>query len=141
MKDFAKTAAYQAAWEGFEAGGWQREVDVRGFILKNFAPYEGDDAFLAGATDRTKALWAKVCALTAEENKKGVMEAETSKPATITTYGPGYIDKDLEQIVGLQADAPLKRGIMPQGGIRVIQTALKSYGYELDPATEDTNTK
>ena len=141
MIDFAKRTMYTEAWHGFEPGNWAREVDVRDFILKNITPYEGDSTFLEGPTERTTRLWEKVCELTKEENNKGVLEAETSKPATITTYGPGYIDKELEQIVGLQADAPLKRGIMPQGGIRVIQTALKSYGYELDTNTEDIYSK
>ena len=143
MFEFAKshTSAWACAWEGFELGVWTREVNVRDFILKNFTPYEGDSQFLMGATSRTTALWEKVCKLLDEENAKGVLDVETSKPSAITTYGPGYIDKELEQIVGLQADLPLKRGIMPQGGIRVIQNALKSYGYDLDPNTEEIYTK
>jgi len=127
-------------WKGFESGSWVREVNVRDFIQRNFTPYEGDAAFLAGPTQRTNDLWQAVIGLLQEENEKGVMDVETKEPSTITTYGPGYIDKDLEQIVGLQTDAPLKRGIMPNGGIRVIQTALKAYGYELDAHTESIYT-
>ena len=127
-------------WKGFESGCWVREVNVRDFIQRNFTPYEGDADFLAEPTDRTKNLWEAVMGLLQEENEKGVMDVETREPSTITTYGPGYINKELEQIVGLQTDAPLKRGIMPNGGIRVIQTALKAYGYELDPHTESIYT-
>ena len=127
-------------WKGFETGSWIREVNVRDFLQRNFTPYEGDATFLAGPTQRTKDLWQAVTGLLQEENEKGVMDVETKLPSTITTYGPGYIDKELEQIVGLQTDAPLKRGIMPNGGIRVIQTALKAFGYELDPHTESIYT-
>ena len=127
-------------WKGFESGSWVREVNVRDFIQRNFTPYEGDAAFLAEATQRTKDLWQAVKGLLQEENEKGVLDVETKKPSTIAAYGPGYIDKELEQIVGLQTDAPLKRGMMPNGGIRVIQTALKAYGYELDATTESIYT-
>jgi len=126
-----------AAWEGFSEGIWTSEVNVRDFIQRNITPYHGDAAFLAKATDRTKALWEEVCKLTKEEYEKGILDAETKKPSTIVSHGPGYINKDLEQIVGLQTDSPLKRGIMPNGGIRMVKNALESYGYKLDPATED----
>ena len=129
------------AWEGFNEGTWTDEVRVRDFIQLNVTPYHGDDAFLTGATERTKILWDKVCELLKEENEKGILDAETKKPSSITSHGPGYIDKDLEQIVGVQTDRPLKRGIMPQGGIRIIKRALESYGYELDPVTEEIYTK
>jgi formate C-acetyltransferase len=109
------------------------EVNVRDFILRNVTPYEGGEGFLMGATERTRALWEKVCELTKLENEKGILDVETKMPTTITSHGPGYIDKDLEQIVGVQTDKPLKRGIFPNGGIRVIHKALESYGYELDP--------
>ena len=124
------------AWKGFESGVWQDEVDVRGFILANYAPYEGDGAFLQGATERTLALWAEVQALLKEETAKGVLDAETKTPSTIISHEAGYINKSLEQIVGLQTDKPLKRGIMPSGGLRVVKKALESYGYTLDPAVE-----
>ena len=126
-----------AAWEGFSEGIWTSEVNVRDFIQRNITPYHGDASFLAKATDRTKALWEEVCKLTKEEYEKGILDAETKKPSTIVSHGPGYINKDLEQIVGLQTDSPLKRGIMPNGGIRMVKNALESYGYKLDPATED----
>ncbi|MCL2499346.1 MAG: formate C-acetyltransferase [Defluviitaleaceae bacterium] len=128
------------AWEGFNDGTWAEEVNVRDFIQRNVTPYEGDAGFLTDATERTDALWAEVCVLLKEEAKKGVLDVETKKPSSVVSHGPGYINKDLEQIVGLQTDKPLKRGIMPKGGVRVIKNALKSYGYELDPAIEDVYT-
>jgi len=127
-------------WDGFAKGSWVDEVNVRDFIQRNITPYDGDDGFLVGASDRTKALWAEVCELTQEENKKGILDVETKKPSSITSHGPGYINKNLEQIVGLQTDKPLKRGIMPNGGIRVIQTAMDAYGYKLDPSVEEIYT-
>ena len=129
------------AWEGFNEGVWSDEVNVRNFIQKNVTPYQGDSDFLTGATDRTKALWDKVCDLLKIENEKGVLDADTKVPSTIVSHGPGYIDKELEQIVGVQTDLPLKRGIMPKGGIRVIKRALESYGYALDSVTEEIYSK
>ncbi|MCL2421352.1 MAG: formate acetyltransferase, partial [Defluviitaleaceae bacterium] len=129
------------AWEGFNEGTWSHEVNVRDFIQRNVTPYHGNEAFLEGATDRTKSLWDEVCKLTMIENEKGILDVETKKPSSIVSHGPGYINRDLEQIVGLQTDKPLKRHIMPKGGIRVIKSALKSYGYELDPTTEEIYTK
>ncbi|MCL2415574.1 MAG: formate acetyltransferase, partial [Defluviitaleaceae bacterium] len=102
-------------WDGFNDGIWVDEVNVRDFIQKNYSPYDGNREFLAEATERTKKLWEKVCELTKEENAKGILDVETRKPSTIISHGPGYIDRELEQIVGLQTDAPLKRGIMPNG--------------------------
>jgi len=127
-------------WKGFKEGTWMREVNVRDFIQQNLAPYHGDSSFLSGPTEDTKALWAKVCTLTQQENDKGILDVETKVPNSIISHEPGYIDKNLEKIVGLQTDSPLKRGIFPNGGIRVIQKALKSYGYNLDPATEEIYT-
>lgn len=129
------------AWEGFNKGVWVDEINLRDFIQRNITPYEGDDSFLAAATERTNALWAEVCELIKQENKKGVLDVETMKPSSITSHGAGYINKELEQIVGIQTDKPLKRGIMPKGGIRVIQSALKAYGYELNPMVEEIYTK
>ncbi len=111
-------------------------MTVQDFIQKNYTPYEGDDSFLSEATEDTLALWDKVKVMFGEERSKGVFDAETSVPSTIISHGPGYVDKDLESIVGFQTDRPLKRGIMPNGGIRVVKSALESYGYELDPETE-----
>lgn len=124
-------------WKDFQPGTWTEEINVRDFIQKNYTPYEGDDSFLVGPTDRSTKLWKKVSDLMEVERQKGILDAETKTPSSITSHGPGYIDKDLEQIVGFQTDKPLKRGIMPFGGIRVVKNALKSYGYELDPETEN----
>src|SRR5690554_4660775 len=117
-------------WYDFKPGSWTTEINVRSFIQHNYTPYEGDDTFLAGPTDRTKELWNEVLDLMKIENEKGIIGAETRKPSTITTFGPGYIDKDKEVIVGLQTDEPLKRGIMLNGGIRVVRNALEAYGYK-----------
>ncbi|MCT7962850.1 formate C-acetyltransferase [Laspinema sp. D1] len=123
-------------WQGFVTGKWGKEIDVRDFIQKNYNPYQGDETFLAEATERTTTLWKKVTELMKEERSKGVLDAETKIPASITAYGPGYIDRDLERIVGLQTDKPLKRAIMPYGGIRIVKAGLEAYGYKLDPETE-----
>ena len=131
---------YQPAWEGFNEGVWMREVNVRDFIQRNINPYHGDATFLAGPTASTKTLWEEVCRLTKLENEKSVLDVETKTPNSITSHGPGYIMKDLEKIVGLQTDKPLKRGIFPNGGIRVIKKALESYGYNLDTNTEEIYT-
>ena len=125
-----------SAWKGFNEGIWTEEVNVRDFIQRNITPYLDGDSFLADATARTKKLWEEVCELIKEENEKGILGAETKKPSSITSHEPGYVNKDLEQIVGFQTDKPLKRGIMPNGGIRVVKKALESYGYTLDSETE-----
>jgi len=124
-------------WYEFNPGSWTTDINVRSFIQHNYTPYEGDASFLVGPTKRTLELWDKVMELMKEENQKGILDAETSKPSTITTFGPGYIDKEKEVIVGFQTDKPLKRGIMPNGGIRVVKKALSAYGYELDRKTEE----
>jgi len=123
-------------WAGFRAGNWEREVDVRDFINLNYTPYSGDESFLEGPTENTKKLWHSTLDLFKQENEKGVLEVETKIPSTITAYGPGYVDKDIEQIVGIQTDKPLKRAIMPFGGLRVVKSALQSYGYQLDEDAE-----
>lgn len=128
-------------WNGFKSGKWQHEIDVRDFIQKNYIPYEGDSAFLSNATDATRKLWEKLSELMKQEVEKGILDAETKVPSSITSHAPGYIDKDLETIVGIQTDKPLKRGIMPNGGLRVVDNALKAYGYELDPTTKEIYTK
>jgi formate C-acetyltransferase len=131
----------EVAWHGFTGGDWVTRVDVRDFIQRNYTPYLGDAAFLAQASDRTQQLWTKVRDLMALEREKGVLDVDTSVPSSITAHAPGYIDRDLEQIVGLQTDKPLKRAIMPFGGIRVVETSLNAYGYELDPRTKEIFTK
>src|ERR1700749_1901921 len=113
-------------WEGFQGGFWQHEIDVRDFIQQNYEPYEGDESFLAPATERTTMLWNRLNALFTEERRKGVLDI-SQIPSSITAHNPGYIDRDNEIIVGLQTEAPLKRAIMPNGGFRMILTALKIY--------------
>jgi formate C-acetyltransferase len=127
-------------WFGFAGGLWTKEVNVRDFIQQNVTPYYGDAAFLAGPTKRTQAIWARLQALFPEERRKGVLDV-SQIPSSITAHAPGYIDRDNEVIVGLQTDAPLKRAIMPNGGFRLVLNALKTYGYEPDPAVVETFTK
>ena len=125
------------AWRGFSHGHWRTEIDVREFIQQNYKPYEGDDSFLAGPSERTKKLWEKTSQLLQEETKRGgTLNIDTKTVSTITSHAPGYIDRDLEVIVGLQTDEPLKRAIMPFGGIRMVKNACEAYGYELDPEVE-----
>ena len=122
------------AWEGFRSGAWEEEIDVRDFIQKNYTLYEGDAAFLAGPTEKTKAVWGKCTALLAEELKKGgVLDVETHKISGICNFAPGYIDRENEVIVGLQTDAPLKRMVNLYGGMRMAEQSLEEYGYTLDP--------
>jgi len=123
-------------WYDFNPGSWMTDINVRSFIQHNYTPYEGDDSFLVGPTQRTTQLWEKVMELMKVEAEKGIIDAETSVPSTVTAFGPGYLDKEKEVIVGYQTDKPLKRGIMPNGGIRVVKSALESYGYKLDEKTE-----
>ena len=123
-------------WYDFKPGSWVSDINVRSFIQHNYTPYTGDDSFLVGPTGRTTELWDEVSELMKEETKKGIIDAETLMPSTITAFGPGYLDKEKEVIVGFQTDKPLKRGIMPNGGIRVVKKALESYGYTLDKTTE-----
>ncbi len=127
-------------WDGFQPGLWQHEINVRDFIQQNYEPYEGDEAFLAPATDRTKKIWDKLNALFVEERKKGVLDV-SQIPSSITAHGPGYIDRANEVIVGLQTEAPLKRAIMPNGGLRMVLSALETYGYKPDPQVVETFTK
>ncbi|MEU8457123.1 formate C-acetyltransferase [Streptomyces griseoaurantiacus] len=121
------------AWRRFGGKGWRERVDVRDFVQANYTPYEGDASFLTGPTDRTRAVWEKVSALFPEERRRGVLDVDAATPSTITSHAPGYIDRDRELIVGLQTDAPLKRAIMPNGGIRMVENSLKAYGYTPDP--------
>lgn len=128
----------QEAWDGFVGGNWQRAVDVRDFIQKNYTPYNGDDSFLAGPTEATTKLWADVMDLFAQETANGgVLDMDTKQVSTITSHEAGYIEKPLEQIVGLQTDKPLKRALMVDGGVRMAMAACKAYGYEVDPEIVD----
>ena len=128
------------AWEGFKTGLWQKEINVRDFIQQNYEPYEGNELFLAPATERTKRIWEQLNKLFVEERKKGVLDV-SQIPGSITAHAPGYIDREQEVIVGLQTEAPLKRAIMPNGGFRMVLSALKTYGYEPDPHVVETFTK
>ncbi len=128
----------ETAWSGFERGTWCERIDVRDFIQRNFTPYGGDGSFLSGPTDRTRRLWERVTELMAEEAENGILDADTDLVSTITSHSPGYISRALEVIVGLQTEEPLKRALLPQGGIRMLENALKSYGYELSPRIKAT---
>ncbi|MNL99457.1 Formate acetyltransferase 1 [compost metagenome] len=122
------------AWEGFSKGDWQNEVNVRDFIQKNYTPYEGDESFLAGATQATSTLWEKVMeGIKLENRTHAPVDFDTNVAATITSHDAGYIAKELETIVGLQTDAPLKRALIPFGGIKMVEGSCKVYGRELDP--------
>ena len=128
-------------WKGFSSGKWTQEINVRDFIQKNYTPYEGDESFLASPTEQTYKLWQQVTELMKQEREKGILDTDTKVVSTITSHAPGYIDKEREKIVGLQTDKPLKRAIMPLGGIRVVKSSLQAYGYQLDPQTEEIFTK
>src|SRR3954451_16275570 len=120
------------AWRAFKPGLWQRDINVRWFLQQNYTPYDGDSSFLKPASDRTNRLWNKLQEMFVEERKRSVLDISPI-PSSITAHGPGYIDRENEIIVGLQTEAPLKRAIMPNGGLRMVLTALKAYGYEPDP--------
>jgi len=129
-------AANREPWAGFESGIWQREINVRNFIQKNYAPFTGDHSFLSGPTDTTTQLWNQVTNLIEQErDKDGVLDADTTVISGITSHKAGYIDQTLEAIVGLQTEAPLKRALMPYGGVRMAENALEAYGYKMDEAT------
>lgn len=129
-----------AAWKEFVPGLWQKDIDVRDFIQQNYSPYHGDGAFLQPATPRTTALWKQLSNLFIEERKKGVLDV-SQIPSSITAHAPGFIDRQKEIILGLQTEAPLKRAIMPNGGFRMIVSALKTYGHEADPHVFEAFTK
>ena len=135
---------YFEAWDGFKPGKWSEdgEINTRDFIQKNYTPYEGDGSFLAGPTDATKKLWSEVLALLEQERKNGgVLDADTEIISQINSHPAGYIDKDLEKIVGLQTDKPLKRALMPFGGIRMAEQALNMYGYQISPKVKEIFSK
>ena len=124
-------------WAGFKGNKWTDDVNVRQFIQDNYTPYDGDESFLEGPTEATDRLWGKLQELQKEERKRGgVLECETEVVTGLTAYGPGYIDesmKDLEKIIGLQTDKPLKRAFMPYGGIKMAEEAAETYGYKVNP--------
>ena len=129
------------AWRGFKEGNWKDNIDVTEFIRLNYTEYLGDDSFLEGPTEATTELWKSLSEKFKVEREKGIYDAETKIPSQIDAYGAGYINKDLEKIVGLQTDAPLKRAIFPNGGLRMVKNSLEAFGYELDPQTEEIFTK
>ncbi len=125
-------------WAGFEGGTWVKEINVRSFIRHNFTPYDGDDSFLVGPTQDTKDLWEQVLDLTRQEREAGgVLDMDTKVISTITSHGPGYLNKDKEKIVGFQTEKPFKRALMPYGGIRMAEKALADNGYEIDPGVKE----
>ncbi len=129
-------------WNDFKTGSWTKNVDVRNFIQTNYTPYEGDDSFLAGATEATTKLWAEVSELFKKERENGgVLDVDTETISGINEYNPGYIDQAFEKIVGVQTDAPLKRAVMPYGGIRMAENAAKAYGYQVSPRISEIFSK
>ncbi|MCO7124966.1 formate C-acetyltransferase [Sporolactobacillus shoreicorticis] len=133
MEATVEKSKYGSAWDGFVEGIWKNEVNVRDFIMKNIHPYSGDESFLAGATKNTDLLWKQVMELSEQERKNGgVLDMDTKIVSTITSHKPGYLNKQLERIVGVQTDEPFKRALMPFGGIRVADQAAASYGYKID---------
>ena len=126
-------------WNGFEKGDWQDEINVRDFIQHNYTPYEGNSDFLANPTEKTRKLWDEVLELYKKEKeaKGGVLDIDTKTISTVNSHEAGYINKDLEEIVGLQTDAPLKRAIMPFGGIRIVEKSCEAYDRKVDPEVEE----
>ena len=129
-------------WTGFNEGRWAKHIDVRNFIQTNYTEYTGDASFLEGATEETTKLWDVVCELSKQERENGgILDVDTKTISKINAYKPGYISEALEKIVGVQTDAPLKRAVMPEGGIRMAENAAKAYGYEIDPLISEIFTK
>ena len=124
----------QNEWRGFQRGSWEEEINVRDFIQKNYTPYDGDDSFLEGPTQDTTDLWNEVLELSKQEREAGgVLDMDTKIISTITSHGPGYLDKSKEKIVGFQTDKPFKRSLQPYGGIRMAVKACEDNGYHVDP--------
>ncbi|MFI7210355.1 formate C-acetyltransferase [Micromonospora maritima] len=128
-------------WRGFRDGPWRETVDVADFVRRNHEPYTGDATFLTGPTERTLAVWDRLRAMFPEERRRGVYDVDAATPSTITSHAPGYVDRERELIVGLQTDAPLRRAIMPAGGLRMVETALRAYGREPDPRVHEIFTR
>jgi formate C-acetyltransferase len=128
-------------WRDFGGDGWRIQIDVRSFIQANYTPYGGDAGFLAGPTVRTKAMWDGLGPKLAEERKRGVYDISTDRASSILAHDAGYIDRANEIIVGLQTEAPLRRAMMPNGGLRMVESGLEAYGYTIDPAVTETWTK
>ena len=126
-------------WEKFKSGQWQHEINVRDFIQNNYTPYDGDSSFLANVTERTRKLWDEVLELYKKEKtaEGSVLDIDTKTISTISSHDAGYINKDLEEIVGLQTDSPLKRAIMPFGGIRIVEKSCEAYGKQVNPEVSE----
>ncbi len=130
------------AWNGFKPGPWRAAIDTRDFIQQNYTPYDGNATFLAGPTPKTAAVWNRVTGLLKEEHERGgVLAVSGDVPSSITSHAPGYIDRENETIVGLQTDAPLKRAIMPFGGLRMVEQSLEEQNISVDPIVHEIFTK
>src|SRR5260221_11407762 len=125
-------------WKGFRPGDWTNSINVRDFIVRNATPYTGNEDFVAGASQRTKAVWAKLQPYFADERKKGVLAVDTKTPSTLLAHKGGYIDRDNEIVVGLQTDQAFKRAIFPFGGLGMVEAGSKAAGFEPDPAVPGT---
>ncbi|MGY4330987.1 hypothetical protein ACVWWG_005404 [Bradyrhizobium sp. LB7.2] len=136
-----KEAVAGDCWSGFQPGDWQASINVRDFIVRNSTPYYGDEDFLTGPSQRTKAVWAKLQPYFADERKKGVLAVDAVTPSTLLAHQAGYIDRDNELVVGLQTDQPFKRAIFPYGGLRMVEAGLKAAGCAPDPAVREAFTK
>src|SRR5215207_9746207 len=137
----AKKPDDQDPWRSFNPGDWRTSIDVRGFIVRNFTPYSGNEKFLAGPSERTKAVWAKLQPYFKDEQKKGVLAVDAKNPSTLLAHKAGYIDRENELIVGLQTDSPFKRAIFPYGGLRMVEAGLKAAGFDADPQVHEAFTK
>src|SRR5436853_507612 len=137
----AKDRKDEGCWRGFKPGSWSTSIDVRDFIVRNATPYDGDEKFLVGPTERTKTVWGKLQPYFKDEQKKGVLAVDAKSPSTLLAHKAGYIDRANEIIVGLQTDEPFKRAIFPFGGLRMVEAGLKAAGFEADPQVHEAFTK
>src|SRR5215218_3904112 len=137
----SKSAKNERCWREFKPGSWRNSIDVRDFIVRNAKSYDGDETFLAAASERTKAVWAKLQPYFKDEQKKGVLAVDAKNPSTLLAHKAGYIDRENELIVGLQTDSPFKRAIFPYGGLRMVEAGLKAAGFDADPQVHEAFTK
>src|SRR5829696_3075163 len=137
----SKSAKNERSWREFKPGSWRNSIDVRDFIVRNAKSYDGDETFLAAASERTKAVWAKLQPYFKEEQQKGVLAVDAKNPSTLLAHKAGYIDRENELIVGLQTDSPFKRAIFPYGGLRMVEAGLKAAGFDADPQVHEAFTK
>src|SRR3954447_6771685 len=139
-KNLAETPVSRA-WRDFSAGRWESTIDVRDFIQRNVAPYQGDEFFLVGPSARTQAVWEKLQPYFEEERLRGVLDVDAATPSTVIAHAPGWIDQENEVIVGLQTDRPFRRAIFPAGGLRMVESGLKAAGFEADPSVHTAFTR